>query len=405
MTAPIDKRGMGRRLVSALLLAVLVASLLLAVPGLRHVFGRIGGMSPAWVATAVALELASCASFLVIFRLFFDRVPARTARRVAWTEMASGALLPGGGVGGLALGGWLMHHLHGMPAKRIVQRSSGLFFLTSALNGLVIVVAGALLATGVVAGPHDLLRTGLPALAAGALILAIAALPLIASGSRRGSPWVGHVLAGIRDARHAASRPSWRLAGAAGYLLFDIAVLWATFRAMGHPPAAAALVLAYMIGFLANVIPVPGGIGVLDSGLVGTLVLYGAPATKATAAVLVYHAIAFWIPGLGGLLAYSLLRRRLVDSRPRASTAASPAAATSHTRDRLGTPVTPNPRTPPNKVPSPLPYPRGEPVSVGSLVVSQASDATARDLTPSGSLAIGGLAIGGSTAHELDGDA
>jgi hypothetical protein len=50
---------------------------------------------------------------------------------------------------------------------------------------------------------------------------------------------------------------------------------------------------------------------VLEGGLAGTLVLYGAPVTQAAAGVLVYHAIAFWIPSLGGLLAYRLLRRDL----------------------------------------------------------------------------------------------
>ena len=40
------------------------------------------------------------------------------------------------------------------------------------------------------------------------------------------------------------------------------------------------------------------------------LIAYGAPPTQAAAAVVVYHAIAFWIPSLGGLLGYAVLRRR-----------------------------------------------------------------------------------------------
>jgi hypothetical protein len=119
------------------------------------------------------------------------------------------------------------------------------------------------------------------------------------------------LVAGIGEAERAVLRPSWRLLGAIGYLGFDIAVLWATFKAVGYTPAAAPLILAYIIGYLADLVPVPGGIGVLEGGLAGALVLYGAPATQAAAAVLVYHAVAFWIPGVGGLLAYSMLRRRL----------------------------------------------------------------------------------------------
>jgi Lysylphosphatidylglycerol synthase TM region len=111
-------------------------------------------------------------------------------------------------------------------------------------------------------------------------------------------------------ARRSLLRPSWRLLGAAGYLAFDIAALGAMFAAAGHPLPVAPWVLGYLIGYLANLVPVPGGFGVLEGGLAGALIVYGAPATQATAAVIVYHAIAFWIPSLGGLLGYVLLRRR-----------------------------------------------------------------------------------------------
>jgi uncharacterized membrane protein YbhN (UPF0104 family) len=101
--------SVGRRVATAGLLVALGISLLLSVPALRPVLRAIPEISPLWVAVGVALELASCVSFVIIFRLFFDRVGARDARALAWTEMASGALLPGGGVGGYAVGGWLIH--------------------------------------------------------------------------------------------------------------------------------------------------------------------------------------------------------------------------------------------------------------------------------------------------------
>jgi uncharacterized membrane protein YbhN (UPF0104 family) len=296
----------GRRVATAVLLGVIIVTLGLAVPALRPVVREIREMDAFWVIVAVALELASCLSFVVIFRLFFDRVGARDARALAWTSMASGVLLPGGGVGGLAIGGWLMR-LAGTPTAWIVRRSSGLFFLTSAVSGAAIIGAGLALVAGG-AGPHDFRRAALPLLGAAALTAAIAALPWVARG--RATRLEG-IVAGIRDAELAARHPSWRLSGAVGYLAFDIAVLWATFSAIGHPPPVAALVLAYTIGYLANTLPVPGGAGVLDAGLVGALVLYGAAPVPAAAAVLVYHAIALWVPALGGLFAYARLRPRL----------------------------------------------------------------------------------------------
>jgi uncharacterized membrane protein YbhN (UPF0104 family) len=273
------------------------------------VLHAIREISPWWIAAAVALELASCVSFVSIFRLFFDRVGPRDARALAWTEMASGALLPGGGVGGYAIGGWLLH-LTGAPTRWIVRRSGGLFFLTSAVNSATMIGAGLLLATGA-AGPHDFARALLPALLAGTATLIVLALPWIASRRRTVPVWLDGVVVGIRDAQSTARQPSWRLVAALGYPGFDIAVLWVAFSAVGAPPPLAGLVLGYSIGYLANTLPIPGGIGVLDAGLSGALLLYGASPSHVIAAVLVYHAIAFWIPSLGGLIAYARLRARL----------------------------------------------------------------------------------------------
>jgi uncharacterized membrane protein YbhN (UPF0104 family) len=303
--------SIGRRVATAGLLVVLGISLLLSVPALRPVLRVIREIKPAWLVSAVALELASSFSFVIVFRLFFDKIAARDARALAWTSMASGALLPGGGVGGLAIGGWLIH-LTGAPTRWIVKRSGGLFFLTSAVNSAAVIGAGLLLLAGV-AGPHDFAHSWLPALLAGAATLAVIALPWVASRRGPAPAWLDGLVVGIRDAEHTARHPSWRLVGALGYLGFDMAVLWVAFSAVGQAPPLPGLVLGYSIGYLANTLPIPGGIGVLDAGLSGALLLYGAPPEHVVAAVLVYHAIAFWIPSVGGLIAYARLRPRLVE--------------------------------------------------------------------------------------------
>ena len=316
LTSAIDRRGVPRRLLTVLVLSVCAITALLAVPDLRPVGGEIADMNAALVAAALGLEIASCVSFVVIFRMFFGPVPRTVAREMAWSQMGSGALLPSGGVGSLAVGGWLLH-LAGMSAEQIVRRSSGLFFLTSAINVFTLAAAGLLLLLGITDGPHDTLRAGLPVIAALVAITLALGLPNLirrVSSKHPKAAWLNDIGIGIPDARHALTRPSWRLLGALGYLLFDIAVLWTAFAAVGPLPPLAPLIVAYLAGYLANAIPIPGGIGVLDSGLVGALTLYGLPVTHAAAAVLVYHAIAFWIPTLGGTLAYARLRPRLAIS-------------------------------------------------------------------------------------------
>ena len=318
-----------RRFATAALLVVLMGALLVTVPSLDDVFERLGDMRPGWVVAALLLELLSCLAFVAVFRFFFDTVAPAVARRIAWTEMASGALLPGGGVTSLAAGGWLMS-LAGQPSRRIVRKSGALFFLTSAVNVAALAAGGALLATGLAGGPHDFLRTVVPIVVGlGAIAVALAVARLVPSrpGARRG--WVPELVAGIREAERATARPSWRVGAAVGYLGFDIAVLWASLRGLGYAPAIGALVVAYLAGYLANWMPIPGGLGVLDGGLAGALVLYGMPPATAAAAVLVYHAIALWVPSVGGLVAYALLRRRLVraQAEPRPVTRPAPAAS------------------------------------------------------------------------------
>jgi hypothetical protein len=79
-----------RRVTIVALLSVAIATLLLAVPGLRGVAGQISHMDASWVIAAVAPELGSCAAFVVVFRLFSDELPAGAACELAWTEQGAG---------------------------------------------------------------------------------------------------------------------------------------------------------------------------------------------------------------------------------------------------------------------------------------------------------------------------
>jgi uncharacterized membrane protein YbhN (UPF0104 family) len=297
--------------VGAIVLATATVTVLLAVPPLRGVAHQISRMSLGWIAAAMVFEVASCAAYVVIFRLFFAAAPGGLARRIAWTEEASGALLPTGGLGALAIGGWLLRQA-GMSTRRIVETSSALFFLTSGMNVAALVVGGVMLSSDAFGGHDTLILAGVPlALGVGSTCTTLA-LPLVVRRAphRRWPRWLVDVSAGIEAARYSLLRPSWRLLGAVGYLGFDIAALGALFAATGDPIPIDALVLGYLIGYIANVLPVPGGFGVLEGGLAGMLIAYGAPPTRTAAAVVVYHAIAFWIPSLGGLIGYALLRRR-----------------------------------------------------------------------------------------------
>ena len=99
------------------------------------------------------------------------------------------------------------------------------------------------------------------------------------------------------------------LIGATAYWGFDIATLWACFHAFGSPPPVAVIVMAYFLGALANVLPLPGGLGGVEAGMVGAFIAFGTPTSLALLAVLAYRLISFWLPTVPGAAAYLQLRR------------------------------------------------------------------------------------------------
>jgi uncharacterized membrane protein YbhN (UPF0104 family) len=303
---------------SLVVLVVLVGALLLAVPGLRDVLDKIKDVAPGWIALAVLLEILSCVGYVLAFRMIFYRVPQLLAIRVALSEMAFGAVLPVGGAGGIAVGAWVAK-AKGGSLRRFMERSAVLFLITSGINAATLALAGWLVGLHVLHAPHHFLLGLVPGLVATVgialfwLVPSLAARFVLVEDAGRVVRWLHTTARVVEEAKDEVRHPSWRMLGAVGYLWFDIAMLWVSFRAFGDAPPVGALTLAFLIGYLGNVLPVPGGIGALDGGLTGALVLYGADPASAAAAVLVYHAIVLWIPTLLGTIAFLRLRPTLTE--------------------------------------------------------------------------------------------
>src|SRR5207237_7297897 len=135
-----------------------------------------------------------------------------------------------------------------------------LFFLPRAINALTVVTAGLVLG---IEGSHPFTLTILPVMLVSLATIAVALLPYLYRSRGLSARWLNGVVAGVADAEQTTFlHPNWRLAGALGYLGFDIAVLWVTLRAVGEPMSVPALVLAYNIGYLANMLPLPAGMSV-----------------------------------------------------------------------------------------------------------------------------------------------
>jgi uncharacterized membrane protein YbhN (UPF0104 family) len=315
---------LGPRLLALAAVVVAVGALISALPGLDDVRRSFRDVRPGWLAVTVLLELGSCSAYVVAFRPTFCRsLPWGLSARIAFAEQGTNVLVPTGGAGGLALGAWALRRA-GMSAERIARRSVSFFVLTSGVNFATAIIVGLALATGVLAADLGLVYTLGPALAAAFVLAVVATLGRVlphqddATGDSAPDGRVRRLLArgggalgdGVRDAGALLrdGRPALVL-GAVGYMALDAAALWAAFQALGGSPAGATFMLAYVLGQLGGLIPLPGGIGGTDGGLIGALVLYGTPVASATAAVLGYRLFQLMIPAVFGALALVSLRK------------------------------------------------------------------------------------------------
>jgi uncharacterized protein (TIRG00374 family) len=312
-------RALRNSIISLAIFFGLIVGLLLSVPGLRSAAERITDASPLWVGVSIALELLSCVGYVVLFELVFGRIGKRLSSRLSLAELAVNSVVSVSGMGGIALGAWVLRS-KGVSVERIAKRSVLIFALTSAVNVGAVVVFGVLMGLGILSGSENPLLTFLPAAAALATIivtLVLAKWAKSAAGRSRGAHGRLEVAlvalsGGVYDALALIRSCDWRLLGSVAYWFFDNLALFTCFEAYGHIPALGAVVMAYLVGMLANSIPIPGGLGLVEGGLIGMLLLYGErPASVVLAAVITYRAISLWIPSLIGGLAFLSLRREI----------------------------------------------------------------------------------------------
>jgi uncharacterized membrane protein YbhN (UPF0104 family) len=319
-----QSRSLRNSIISLAVFFALVVALLLGVPGLRSAAEHITDVNPAWVVVGVCLELLSCAGYVVLFGLVFG-LPRRLSSRLSLSELAVNSVVSVSGLAGIALGAWVLRS-RGVSVERIARRSVLIFVLTSAVNLIAVAAIGVPMWLGLLPGSRNPRLTLLPAAAA---LATIAGTLLLAAWARRAAsgrlPERGRaavaltaVSEGVADAVRLIREHDWRLLGAVAYWLLDNLVLFVCLVAFGDAPSIWVVGMAYLVGMLANSIPVPGGFVAVEGGLLGMLLLFGVrPASQVLAAVLIYRAISLWIPAVVGSLAFLSLRSEI--AKPLAS--------------------------------------------------------------------------------------
>jgi uncharacterized membrane protein YbhN (UPF0104 family) len=288
----------------------------LAISQLAGVPARLLAACLVWLAVAGLLELLSMAGFVLVFKLVFGgRMSWRQSLPAGLRGLAASTVLPAGGLIGPAAGA------RSAPSRdvslRATTRSAIAFAILTAAPGVVVLAGlGLLVWAGGAPGPHNAVLTLVPALIA---IVAVAGSSVLFGRLTESAPAVRPIRGGMAEAHRLLRAPSWELVGAVGYYAFDNAALWATFHAYGHTPPVSIIVMGYLVGSLAGSLPLPAGLGVVEGGMIGALVLYGAPAAPAAGAVLLYRAVSLSLPVALGALAWRAgrpARRRRGDRFP-----------------------------------------------------------------------------------------
>jgi uncharacterized membrane protein YbhN (UPF0104 family) len=343
-----------RQLVAfGLFILVGVGFLYFVLPKLSGVGSTVHGIEGGdtwWIAGGVVLETLSFAGYVVLFRAVFVRTEGVSPSRIGWREsyeitmagLVATRLFAAAGAGGVALTAWALRR-SGMSPRLVACRMVAFMVLLYVIYAGSLVLDGVGLGIGLFPGGGSFAITFVPAIVAAILFALAGAMALLpgdlerrlgrwAGGSGRLTHWIARVVAvpalaasGVRTAIELIRERDPGLAGALAWWGFDIAVLWAMFHAFGSAPPFTVIWMAYFVGMLGNLLPLPGGLGGVEGGMIGALAAFGVDFHLSVLAVLAYRGISFWLPTLPGAVAYFQLRRTV--ARWRDEEHATPTAA------------------------------------------------------------------------------
>jgi uncharacterized protein (TIRG00374 family) len=304
----------------------------IVAPSVVEVFGswpRVSSVAPAWLAAIVGCEALSFASAIAL-----QRIALRTDAwfSVATSQLAGNAMsqvVPGGAAAGATVQLRLLGRagidtataISGFTAFSLLQTASILFLPVLTLPTILL---GAPVQRG-------LAQTAFVGIAGFVVVAALGSSMLTTDPPLRG---IGRAVQFARNQMFRKRAPladlpetllhqlnairsvlgeRWReaLLATACRLGFDFAALLCALAAVGGLPRPSLALLAYTAASLLAMIPItPGGLGLVEAGLTGTLALAGVAPAQAVLATLLYRLASYWLPILAGPVAYALFRRR-----------------------------------------------------------------------------------------------
>jgi uncharacterized protein (TIRG00374 family) len=329
-----DPKRLLQTMGAVVLIIAAIYFLLPKLVGVEDAFEKLGEGDRLWIGIAIAFGIAMFFAYVALFRgVVGQRVELRWGEsyEITMAGLAATRLFSAGGAGGIVLTYWALRKA-GMPRRESACRMVAFLVLLYAVYMATLVIDGVLLRVGIFPGPSPAGLTVVPAAIAGGMIaifLLIALIPhdferrmagftqgyrfrkllhrlasapvALATGTRT-------AIAFVREPRHGGLA----VLGAIGFWAANIGILWASFKAFDASIPIAVVVQGFFVGMLANLLPLPGGVGGVDAGMIGAFALFdvsGVSAGTIIAAVLIYRLIAFWLPIPPGIVAFLQLRR------------------------------------------------------------------------------------------------
>ncbi len=322
----------GRVIASVLFVVGIVAFLYFGLPklvGFSASVKRLREGNAWWLAGAALLECLSFGGYIILFRAVFvqrtSRINWNASYQITMAGLAATRLFAAAGAGGIALTAWALRR-SGMEPRLVASRMIAFMVLLYGVYMGALVIDGLGLYLNAWPGPAPFAITIVPAIFGTSVIAMFVGMSLlprnfdqIIAAEVRGDGWSSRLArqlatipsatgTGIRTAMALLRAGNPGLLGAVAWWGFDIATLWACFHAFGYSPHKGVIVMAYFVGWIANTLPLPGGLGGVEGGLIGAFTAFGVNVQAAVVAVLAYRAFSFWLPTIPGGIAYIQLR-------------------------------------------------------------------------------------------------
>jgi uncharacterized membrane protein YbhN (UPF0104 family) len=352
-------KGLLKRVITYAIFLIIIFFVVKLVP---KIWADVEAGDPRLVALAVPFEILSVAGYVLLFWAVYGAAarmlsqgsdtPARPlslkeSMQLTTSRLALGDTLPGGGATGFAVQFWALARA-GFNAAQISRTTTAFLILSNTVMTVMIMLLGVLIGAGLVGGDLHPALTWIPAAIAAAVVIVILLF------ARKGKTFVppdedarekltgrfaktrtlvrevgDRLPPGAYDAVRTIRRPA-AITGMLANPGFDFVAFYLGIASVTEPIALPVMLMAYLIGQVGSLVPLPGGIGGVQGLAIAVLVAGGMEVHSATAGVLVWTGVALGTQIVWGMWQYWFLRKSIktwqAEDEAQAGTAALAAA-------------------------------------------------------------------------------